>query len=222
MRIRLLSAFGGRNMAITFVQSKTATTAAVNAATQDLVFDATPTQGNIIAVAASTSGSMPAITGTGIDFYAVYRTGVNAVATTLSIGWVQASPSATITATCIAAVPISVVAAEYTGISLSLDQAVTAVGSSTSPSTGASDTTLQANELWLGAIGVRNTGPGTIFSLPLNSFAIVDQVNSSTAVSNADRAVVLLSRIVSATGTITAACTSSVNNNWAAVAISLK
>lgn len=222
MRIRFLSAFGGRNMAITFVQSKTATTAAVNAATLDVVLDATPTQGNIIAVAGSTSGSMPVLSATGIDFFSVTRTAANNVGTVLAIGWVQASPSATLTATCIAAVPISLVAAEYTGISLSLDQVVTAIGSGTSPSSGTTDTTTQANELWLGAIGVRNTGPGTIFSLPLNSFAIVDQTNSSTGGASADRAVVLLSRIVSATGTVTVACTSSANNNWAAVGISLK
>lgn len=219
MRFRFLSAFGGRNMAITFVQSKTGFTN--SATTVDVIFDTTPTAGNIVVAAACTSGSMPHITGTAIDFWSVVRSANLATSASLSVGWVQASPAATITANINSAAPISMVIAEYTGISLSLDQAIGAIGSGTTPSSGASDTTTAVNELWLGAIGARNTGPGTLFSAPLNSFAIVDQTNTTSGGANADRAIVLLSRIVSATGTVTAACTSS-GTNWAAIGISLK
>ncbi len=108
-------------------------------------------------------------------------------------------------------------AAEYSGMatSSSLDTGIvaSAVGTSTTPASGATGTSTQADELWIGAIG---TISNITFSLPTNSFLIYS--TDSAGIPNA----ALLDQVVSSTGTANAGCTISSSVAWAAAVAAFK
>jgi hypothetical protein len=105
---------------------------------------------------------------------------------------------------------------EYTGNRASFDKSARNTGSSASPSTGTTSTTAVPNELVFGVLGTRGaySTATTVFSSPTNSFAIVDQANSTINTANADRAVALLVKLLTATGTTSTAATIS-SARWA-------
>lgn len=215
----LTLALSSTQAAITRVQSQTANTGATASNTNlNLVFGAAPTAGNIVvlAVAAGNVAGGCNVTGTNIEFYVENVMGSGGCPIFLVIGRVFASASATITVNPSSGGAIAIAGAEYSGSGLlRLDKVQWAVGSSTSAASGATATTTTANELWVGALGHRNTN-GSTFSAPTNSFSIVGQTNTTINTSNNDRSVALVERIVSSTGTANAGATISVTGNWGA------
>lgn len=211
---------------VTRVQLKTATTGAAAATSLDVVLDAAPANGNLIAVAVAcgpgATGSVGEIASSAdITWFGTSKSGTTNAVGTLFLGWVRTgSASATITITNVNSVSIVAVAAEYSGFTYPrVDRTKTATGSSTSAASGATATTSSAVELWLGMVMSRGTS-GVTFSSPTNSFAIVGQTTSSLATSS-DRSVALLEKIVSSTGTADSGVTISASNVWVAYTVTL-
>lgn len=199
-------------MAISAVQNKTANTGAGTASTLNIVFDSTPTAGNVIFLSVGTNGNMPVITSGNIAWTQIGIVAANSVWGTLFIGRVYASASATVTVTIQSSTAISIAGEEWTGIGDGIDRTVGAIGSSTTPASGATSTTTDANQLWVGALAARNA---VDFSLPTNSFNISAQTKTSLATTS-DRSVALLTRVVTGTGTPNAGATISTTGNWGA------
>lgn len=200
------------------VQSKSANTGASNAATLPITLDATPTAGSIIVVTASVAAGSAVSTRmteqTGITWLGYVRTSTNTQL--FAVGRVFSTiASATITVATPASQPISAVAVEYSGVNIRVDKQVTAAATSTSPASGATETTNSANELWVGAITSRSTSANT-FSSPTNSFSIVAQTNTTNGSTNTDTSAAFLERIVTSAGTPNAGATSSANQPWIA------
>ncbi len=204
------------------VQSKSANTAGTNATSKDLVFDSTLTPGNIVIIAWGMDGNnLTSITGTGIIFQGISRTGANVTFNLLAIGRIRSGATATITVASVAAQAHAIVGAEYScGGILRLDQSATANSVSTSPASGATGTTATAAELWVGSICARGTNANTMSS-PTNSFSIVAQTNTTNGTANSDRTVGLFEQIVTATGTPNVGCTIT-SNNWTAIVAALE
>lgn len=205
------------------VQSKAANTAGTNATTLALTFDATPTAGNIVVIVAQNAGSnlpmwMAAQNGIAwLDNEQIIGNGSSAI----FVGRISSTiASATVTITMSTAQPIAAVGVEYSGTAIRVDKTVYANGNSTSAASGATETTVNANELWVGLVGVRGTNANTISS-PTNSFSIVAQTNTTNGTSNADRTVGFLERIVTSTGTANAGGTVT-SNLWTAQAMTFE
>lgn len=213
-----LSAFS----AITRVQSISGTTGATAATTLVLVLPSTPTAGNVIILAVATNANTVTLPyGNNITWTNHLVHATNAVDSSLFIGRVFASASATITITSPQANPIAAVACEYSGTNIIADRGSDNTGNSTSASTGTSATTSTANEMWIGALAHRSTG-GSTYSAPSNSFAIVDQQTTTVNTTNTDRSVCFLELAVSSTGTASTGATVSVSNNWAGQTMTLR
>lgn len=215
-------------MAIARVQSKTANSGAAGVTTLNLVFDAAPTDGNIVVIAAAGLGTSSAafssmsVTGTNIVWMQCCPAvqGGSNMTGILAVGFVLASASATVTVTDLSSGGIAIAGAEYSGCAPFFDQYASAVATTTTPSSGATGTTSSANQLWVASIGHRAVSGGT-FSLPTNSFAIVGQDKSSIG-STSDRSVALLERIVSGTGTANAGATVSASGICVSQVLTLK
>lgn len=108
--------------------------------------------------------------------------------------------------------PVTCWVSEYTGLvaTSTIDQTKTASGSSTAPSTGATGTTTQADELLIGNISYSSAT--TAVSSWGNSFAAGQ--NSQYASNNMSAAEGYL--VVSATGAYTAAATLAASESWSA------
>lgn len=210
---------------ITRVQTATASTGATNATSLTITITApnlTDGKYHYIAVAV---GSIPIVSATSDAGYSWYETGIvgaNTTGATLLFARVFSGAGTTITLTTVSTAAISAVAAEYKSDGpLRLDRTITAIGSSTSPSTGATQTTSNANELCLAAIAHRLQSASTTgtFTSPANSYTEVSTGGVSTNNNGAglDREGELLEKFLTATGTTTAGATVTASNNWAAV-----
>jgi hypothetical protein len=209
-------------MAIARVQSKTANTGGSTATSLNIVFDSTPTAGNIVVLAVATNSGNPTITPSNTYSWLSVQQILSANGTflTVFVGKVFSSASATITVTMASATTIAIAGAEYSGVDVNLDREAGTTGTSTSPDTGATGTTSSANQLWFAGIAHRNTN-GATFSSATGGFSIVGQDKTSVG-TTADRSVCLLEQIASATGTPDAGATVSASGSWAAQVLTLK
>lgn len=218
--ILLLLSASAAQATIARVQFKSANTAATNATTLAIVMDATPTAGNMLVVSAAIGSAASTICRmseqTGITWLEQTRSGTNGNHL-FAVGRVASTiASATITVSANATSPISAVAAEYSGTNIRVDKAASAVGTSTSAASGATETTSTAAELWVGAITSRSSSTPVTFSAPTNSFSIVAQTTTSVGGTNSDNSAALLDQVVAATGTPNAGATVSASQNWVA------
>lgn len=214
-------------MSIARVQFATNSTS-VSGNTVSVTLGATPTAGNVLVAAvaffgsASQPGSACAFSSTNVVWMNTQPSAQGASSTSLGlgIGRVRSGGSTTVTATIDQAGGLAFIVAEYSGLSLNFDKFISAVGSSTSPSSGTSATTATANQLWIGAICARATS-GNTFSSPGNGYAIVGQAKSTLGTTS-DRSICLLEKIVTATGTMTVTTTISPTGVWIAEALSIE
>lgn len=209
-------------MAITQVQTKGATLS-VAASTLSATMNSTPIAGNYLILSVSSTQGVY-VSSTGNIVWLMLQGLQNATGPTFAftfVGFVQPSPSATVTITSVGsggsqAMCFVVTEYSFTGGLLVPDQYITtATGNGTTPASGASGTTQFANELWIGTLSARSTN-GTTYSAPTNSFAITDQQKTTINSANVDRSVAQLERIVSATGTSNPGATSSPTGQWCA------
>lgn len=210
-------------MAIAVVQTKTNNSGGSGVTTLTVTFDATPTAGNLIVLVASglsTSAAGLVSQTTGI-VWTYYQLGTSNQ-TTLLIGFgrVFGSASSTITVANFGTGGISIVATELSGENIRVDRMAEATGSGTAVSTGTSQTTSTANEMWVAGLSHRLSG-GTTFSLPTNSFSILGQDKSALS-TTADRSAALLALSVSSTGTAATGATASGSGNWCGAVFTLQ
>lgn len=227
--VLLVLAFGVSlsQAAITRVQSKTANSGSAGVTSQSVVLDSAPTAGNyivLVAVSGITAAPEDRFTvdnTSGIIWTGKLYSSANNVIILMMLGRVFSGASATITVSIATSSRVAMVAAEYSGTNLRLDKEMAATGSSTSLASGATATTANANELWVGGMGQRASSAIT-FSSPTNSFSIVGQTTSTGTATNNERAAALLERIVTSTGTANAGVTSDQNFQWAAMAMTFE
>jgi hypothetical protein len=194
------------------VQSKAGDSGASGVTTYTLTLDSATTAGNYVVIASAANGSHR-ITSTGVTWLTRDMAGASGTSVMISYGLVL-SGFTTIDFASTSTGGFAVVAVEYSGTNITADKFVSATGSSTSPNSGAAATTATANELFVGAIGLRFSG-GTTFSSPGGSFSIVGQDTTSIS-STADRAVAFLEKIVTATDTPTISATAANSGVWVA------
>lgn len=127
-----------------------------------------------------------------------------------------AGGTADVTITSALAIPTwEAVIVEVTGAAASsLDKNNSAGGTSASPSSGASGTTSQANELVLGCVGWSSA---TVAGTWSNSFTAGQQASAAAGTS-----IESSYRFVTAIGSYTAAKTGATNTNWAALVVTFK
>jgi hypothetical protein len=189
----------------------------------------TPTSGNLIIIAVSTSSStlrtISSITqtnvtwsggGNGLQISKVDSAGTRNLE--LWLGSVQSSAGTVITVT-LSGIPSSAATAdayEYTGLSDAstvLDQtASNATASTLHPVTGTTATTTVADELLIGATAV--AGGGYTQSTPTNGFTLLDGAGNANG-----GGIAFLENIVSSTGSYSSGTTASGNSNaWGVIA----
>ncbi len=209
-------------MAIARVQSQSGNTAATNASSLVITLGAQPTPGNLLVVAAQqgvgggTAAKM--LNQTGLTWLQTTKVGSSS-AGTLLLAYARVASSiaaSTVTLSNNASVPIAAVVVEYSGVNIRLDRLVGGTGQSTSPASGATETTGTANELWVGCLAARSAASAITYSSPTNSFSIVAQTNTTNGGSNLDACVAFLEKIVTSTGTANAGATASSSCNWIA------
>jgi hypothetical protein len=102
-----------------------------------------------------------------------------------------------------------------------LDKTATGSGSGATPATSATGTTVQANELLVGAVGTE--GPsGDAVGTWLNSLTAGPRLGTTGGTADTNITVSLGWRIVSATGAYTASKSGITSRDWAAVLVTLK
>jgi len=194
------------------VQSKSANTgSAAGSVTLTITLTSPATIGNTLFVIASAGANINGIT-FGTKQTVVHTSGASSFA---FIPVREASSTIVITAN--SSVRIAAVAAEYSGTLVSFDiPTLAASGSSTSNATGTLQTTTYANELIVAGMAKTGTAYASEQTAWLtsitNSFVSVLQTSSFNNAST-DRAVALLERFVTATGTYSTAGTQA-NTVW--------
>lgn len=208
--------------AITRVQTVTASTGASNAlSTLTVTLGSAPTAGNIVVIALATNGApfshITEAAGYTWSYFPAARS-TSDLYVTLAVARIGAGAGTGITITIPTSNPMAVIAAEYSGTNIRVDQTMSTVPTvgGTAIATGATPTTTNANELWLGALGCRGLNAVT-FSAPTNGFSIVGQTGTTVNLTNADRSVALLEQFVTSTGTANAGATISQSGFWGAV-----
>ena len=199
-------------MAIVRVQGNARGTSGSGSTSVSVTLGAAPTPGNVLVLTIGIYGqvNLPSVTGisqTGVTWYYQIKSSRSTVDIEIWFGIVGSGASTNLTVSW-ANFGYSVAnVCEYSGILTSgyLDKTASANGQSTSPSTGTTDTTTQADELWIGATA---SGGANNQTSPTNGFTLMDGVKN-VAISNA-----YLEKIVSATGTANSGTTAS-NASWA-------
>lgn len=110
---------------------------------------------------------------------------------------------------------ISCVLQEFSGIATAspLDRTISAQGTSTAPSSGATATTTQADELVIGLVGWAGATSTASLGAGYTNLGQVALANASTAVE---------SKVVAATGAQTAAMALAASRDWAAICATFK
>ncbi|MCX6878404.1 MAG: DUF6288 domain-containing protein [Verrucomicrobia bacterium] len=170
-----------------------------------VTMSAAPASGNTLIAVISTRGStadrVSGISSVGATWARVAQsTNTSGSTTEIWSAPIGSGAGATVTIA-IAAGRCAAVVVEYSGIlpASPVDQtAASPGGNSTSPLTGTTSATTQANEVWIGAIGYRSSTPtlGTI----LNSFTSVASAQSTSITAGNNAKVYALESIVTATG----------------------
>jgi hypothetical protein len=194
------------------VQSITGSTGASANAALTANLAASPVAGNtliaVISTRGSASGRVLSIGQTGVANWAKASgaEGVNTTASNSSTTeiWfasnVPAVAGTTVTITLAAPLFASAVIAEYEGVlNLSpLDKTASSSGNSSAASTGATATTTQATELWIGGIGLNSSTP--TLGTPLNGFTSIASAQSTGSVADSNARVHAMEKISNAAG----------------------
>ncbi len=190
------------------VRSATGFSSGSSSTSFTVTLNAAPANGNtLIAVISSrgtTADRVTGITSTGATWARVAQS-ANSSGSTTEI-WSAPVGSGAATSVTIATLSgrCAGVVIEYSGIltASAVDQtAASPGGNSTSPVTGTTPITTQANELWIGGVGFRSSAP-TMNTL-LNSFISVASAQSGSTTATSNAKVYALESIVSTTGTAT-------------------
>lgn len=132
------------------------------------------------------------------------------------------SPGTTVTINLATSLRAAVVVMEYNGVltAAPLDRTASATGNSTSAVTGTTLATTQANELWIGGIGLVNSS----YSLSgiQNSFTAVTNAASTSSTAGNNARVYALERIVTTTGTASSGGTVSTSSQWSGTIATFK
>jgi autotransporter-associated beta strand protein len=207
------------------VQHATGSTGSSASTTCNVNLTTSPLTGNTLVAVISTRGTsanrVSAISGGGVAWSRVSQ-GTNTGGTTTEI-WV--GPNVTTGNTGIAITQASLISAavviEYSGIlsASPLDQIASATGSGTAAVTGTTPITTQANELWIGGIGIAD-GRRTLNAPYGSDFAVVALPKSGVAAG--DATIYALEKIVSTTGAAGSSGTVSASDAWSGAIATLK
>lgn len=216
---------GNANATITRGQTFNGTTGATNASSLALTVtapDLTDGKYHYMVIAVATLGSVYPTVDSGYSWQAVnVISGSSLTQAFLFVGRVFSGAGTTITLNASGTTVMAAVGAEYTSDRpLRLDRSAVALGSSTTPSSGATQTTSNANEVCFGALACRlqsSSATGN-FTSPGSSYSeiLAGGKSSSNNTAGNDREVDLLEKFLTSTGTTTASATVSVSGVWAA------
>ena len=229
-----LAAKDAGSRAISTVATPTRVTTATgavgsSAATSFTVALTAPAAGNtLIAIIATRSSSASAVTGiansngAGLTWTRAVQTAPSTTTTTeIWYAPVVAGAGTTVTINLSASLYAAAVIGEYSGLFTSSPMDVTAntsnSSSNTSPSTGTTATTTQANELWIGGIGLSRATYS--LSAVTNSFASPN--NAASGGGNSGARAYLLDRFVTATGTANSGGTTT-SSRWSGAVATFK
>ncbi len=208
------------------IQSATGSTGAIAGTTINVNLAYAPVNGNTLVAAISTRGTttnrVSAISGGGVTWSRVTQaTNASGATTEIWYGTGVSSGTTGITITQASLFSTAVVI-EYSGLLLptSSDKTASSTGNSISPVTGTTATTAQANELWIGGIGIA-TSASTLGSIT-NSFTAVDNAVTTNATAASNSRVYALERIVSATATASSGGTLSPSAQWSGAIATFK
>lgn len=200
-------------MAISQVQSESNTSTGTG--TCSVTWASTTTAGNLLivcAVANEVAGDVT-FTSAPTGYTALAAGSINATGSVIGQMWYKiaagsdANPSVTISAS----QDIAMAALEYTGNTATpLDVEAENSGTGTTPDSGTTGTTAQADELWIAFLGNRNSAQ----SSPTNSFTQQEQVISAHATGSNRARIGVYHRIVSATGTANTSSTIGASQGW--------
>jgi hypothetical protein len=208
-------------VAVTLVQSKQGQTSA--SSTLTITLTSPTTAGNCLAVAISTTAptvSGVTLGGSADNFAQVAGTGVSAPPSV----WAWADPNCaggqtSVVITASASGGIAATVYEVSGLALTIasliDQKTSQNGLSGAWSSGSTPATVNPNDFWFGAVGIRSSSPSiTGPSSPWSNQATLTGVNGTSYKSG--------SQITSSTGSVIYSGTSSVNVTCTAVVAALK
>jgi len=208
------------------VQAASGNTGSSAAATIGVPLGATPANGNtlvaVIATRGTSSNRISAIAGGGVTWTRVSQA-TNTNGTTTEI-WYGPNVSAGGTAISVtqASLLSAAVVLEYAGVLVptSFDVAANNTGNSAAATTGTIASTAQAVELYVGGIGLPNSG----YSLgqPNNSFAALATAKSTNASAASNSVVCALEKIVTANGTAGSGATVSTSSQWSGAIATFK
>jgi hypothetical protein len=210
------------------VQTKTSNSGSSNVTSltnTSIVLNSAPTNGNILVLVAavnSANGNCQIVQPSDGSITWTYwgEAGASNVGIIMGVGMVYSGASATINVNAVTTGGIAMVVEEYTITNPVIDQRASNTGTSTGPSSGFTNTTTGANELWIVGISDRVTN-GTTFSSPTNSFSIVGQ-DHTTVNATTDRSVALLDKIVTSTGVASSAVTAGASAVWIGATLTIK
>ncbi|MCX6879552.1 MAG: DUF2341 domain-containing protein [Verrucomicrobia bacterium] len=205
---------------VTPVRARSATgNTGTNATTSFTVnMGAAPANGNtmvaVISTRGTSSGRVTGITQTGATWTRAAQT-LGTAGTTTEI-WVapDVSGAAAIVSITQANLRSAAVVMEYGGVLAvsPLDQSANATGNSAAAVTGTTPTTTQADELWIGGIGLVHGG--YTLGTPNNSFATVSSSQSTHSLVSINAKVYALERMVTASATANSGGTLSTPSQW--------
>ena len=224
--LMLMLLFSGSAFSQTRVQNATGNTGSGAAASIIVTLTSAPTNGNTLIAVISTRGNsanrVSSISETGAAWSFVSQA-TNTNGTTTEIWYAPNVSGASTTITIVqASLRSAAVVIEYSGLltSGSVDLIASTTGSSNSASTGTTATTNQMNELWIGGIGLVNSG--YTLGTPTNSFNSVANAASTSSTSGNNAKVYALERIATATGTANSGGTVSNSNQWSGAIATFK
>ena len=207
------------NLGIVPVRVNSATgNSGANAVTTFNVNMPAPADGNTLIAVISTRGTSAGRVTNIVQTGAIWTRATqaaNAGGTTTEIWYApNVSGAATSLVVTQASLRSAVVVMEYSGILAAspLDQTNSATGNSTAAVTGTTPATTQANELWIGGIGLTNSG--YTLGLPLNQFVSVASAQSTNGTAGNNAKVYALERTVTTTGAAGSGGTVSTSSQW--------
>jgi hypothetical protein len=198
-----------------------------SAATSFGVTVAPPTNGHtliaVIATRGNTANRVASISQAGANWVRAAQ-GVNANNTTTEIWYASGVSNAvgTVTINLAASLFAAAVVTEYDGVLAvsPLDVTASNTGNSSGATTGATPTTTQANELWIGGIGLVNSGH--TLSGVLNAFSAIGHAQSSSGTAGNNAKVYALERIATAAGSASSGGTLSTSAQWSGAMATFK
>ena len=211
---------------ITRVQSTTGNTGVNTATSFSVTLSSAPVSGNtlvaIIATRGSAAGIVTGISQTGATWTRAAQA-TNASGSTTEIWYApnvsSAGNSITINQSNVRSAAVIV---EYSNIILAspIDKTANTTGNSNAASTGTTATTVQANELLVGGVGLVNSG--YTIGTPTNSFASVANAASTDGPSQNNAKVYALEKLVTTTGTAISGGSISSSSQWSGAIATFK